>query len=237
MKIKDIVKQISVYATSPFVAFSIGAVVVMLLDVYVTKGIDSSFVSACMDVVMAGAAVGAVLIARNYLAQFTAQEGYKIAIELVNDVLPEYQQLIKEQIFFNDILHIANESYENGRELYSIKEKLGSLEKILARVKIFTKKINQRLFKMKTYGLLVSTERSYSLHLFLSAVQILELDINSLEREFNEIINNKAKVDRYRKDALKVIIDSINTSFKQISNSYEKLIGEDQKITNLFRVK
>jgi hypothetical protein len=34
---------------------------------------------------MAGATVAAVLTARNYLAQFTAQEGFKIAIALVND--------------------------------------------------------------------------------------------------------------------------------------------------------
>ena len=87
MKIKDIVKQISVYATSPFVAFSIGAVVVMLLDVYVTKGIDSSFVSACMDVVMATTAVLVFIEAKKYLQKSLSQDGYKIALSLLNDKL------------------------------------------------------------------------------------------------------------------------------------------------------
>ncbi|WP_432340624.1 hypothetical protein [Yersinia enterocolitica] len=89
MKIKNIVKQASVYATSPFVAFSIGAVVVMLLDVYVTKGIDSSFVSACMDVVMATTAVLVFIEAKKYLQKSLSQDGYKVAIELQSQLLPK----------------------------------------------------------------------------------------------------------------------------------------------------
>ncbi|HFO2534739.1 TPA: hypothetical protein ACHJX8_004357 [Yersinia enterocolitica] len=89
MKIKNIVKQASVYATSPFVAFSIGAVVVMLLDVYVTKGIDSSFVSACMDVLMATTAVLVFIEAKDYISKQTYQDGYKVAIELQSQLLPK----------------------------------------------------------------------------------------------------------------------------------------------------
>ncbi|HHH2235418.1 TPA: hypothetical protein ACPY5O_004240, partial [Yersinia enterocolitica] len=93
MKIKNIVKQASVYATSPFAAFSIGAVVVMLLDVYVTKGIDSSFVSACMDVVMATTALLVFIEAKDYISKQTYQDGYKVAIELQSQLLPKTRSL------------------------------------------------------------------------------------------------------------------------------------------------
>lgn len=93
MKIKDIVKQISVYATSPFVAFSIGAVVVMLLDVYVTKGIDSSLISACMNMVMATTAVLVFIEAKDYISKQTYQDGYKVAIELQSQLLPKTRSL------------------------------------------------------------------------------------------------------------------------------------------------
>ncbi|EKN6408038.1 hypothetical protein [Yersinia enterocolitica] len=93
MKIKNIVKQASVYATSPFVAFSIGAVVVMLLDVYVTKGIDSSLISACMNVVMATTAVLVFIEAKDYISKQTYQDGYKVAIELQSQLLPKTRSL------------------------------------------------------------------------------------------------------------------------------------------------
>ena len=72
-----------------------------------TNTIDKSsytdWISAFCNVVIAGATVGAVITARNYLAQFTAQEGYKLAIKLVNEDFPK----IKEN------LSIINQEYVN----------------------------------------------------------------------------------------------------------------------------
>ncbi|HDL7101286.1 TPA: hypothetical protein PXM79_004097 [Yersinia enterocolitica] len=162
MKIKDIVKQISVYATSPFVAFSIGAVVVMLLDVYVTKGIDSSFVSACMDVVMAGAAVGAVIVARNYLAQFTAQEGYKIAIDLVNNHLLSIKddKIVEKEYLglHNYITSISGESPQQ-KHLNEMKKRIKVVTTQCEKQQQYINEIDKILLQLKTYGIRVSIQK------------------------------------------------------------------------------
>ncbi|MGE4991616.1 hypothetical protein [Yersinia enterocolitica] len=89
ISILNVVRSSLRYLNHPATTFSIGAVVVMLLDVYVTKGIDSSFVSACMDVVMATTAVLVFIEAKKYLQKSLSQDGYKVAIELQSQLLPK----------------------------------------------------------------------------------------------------------------------------------------------------
>lgn len=61
----------------------------------IDKSSYTDWISAFCNVVMAGATVAAVLTARNYLAQFTAQEGYKLAIHLVNNDFPQLGDNLK----------------------------------------------------------------------------------------------------------------------------------------------
>ncbi|EKD5160980.1 hypothetical protein OR235_004572, partial [Enterobacter cloacae] len=63
----------------------------------IDKSSYTDWIAAFCNLIMAGATVSAVITARNYLAQFTAQEGYKIAISLVNDDLlkiKEYKSVL-----------------------------------------------------------------------------------------------------------------------------------------------
>ncbi|WP_263064747.1 hypothetical protein [Dickeya dadantii] len=67
------------------VAFLCGGVGWMLLDVYVTKGIDASFVSACMDTALVIFAFMTLIEARKIWIGRAKQDGYKIALELLNN--------------------------------------------------------------------------------------------------------------------------------------------------------
>ncbi|QYM92105.1 hypothetical protein [Dickeya zeae] len=67
------------------VAFLCGGVGWMLLDVYVTKGIDASFVSACMDTALVIFAFVTLIEARKIWISRAKQDGYKIALELLNN--------------------------------------------------------------------------------------------------------------------------------------------------------
>lgn len=72
------------YITNPVVAFSGGGVAWMLLDVYFTQGIDASFVSALMDTALAAFAFIALVEARKIWIQRAKEDGYKIALDLLN---------------------------------------------------------------------------------------------------------------------------------------------------------
>ncbi|EPN9191345.1 hypothetical protein ACT4TS_001176 [Enterobacter roggenkampii] len=82
--IKKVWHFVKPYITNPVVAFSGGGVVWMLLDVFVTKGIDASFVSAVMDTVMAGAAILALIEATKIWLNKSKEDGYKISLDLLN---------------------------------------------------------------------------------------------------------------------------------------------------------
>lgn len=67
--------------------FILGALVWMFIDVYVTKGIDSSFISAVADSVLAFLAVLAIIKAKEFWKEKSKQDGYRIATRLLNEHL------------------------------------------------------------------------------------------------------------------------------------------------------
>lgn len=71
--------------TKYYVAFFCGGTVWMLLDVYVTKGIDASFISAVMDFSLVLFAILAFYQARKIWVDRAKQDGYKIALDLLNN--------------------------------------------------------------------------------------------------------------------------------------------------------
>lgn len=90
-KIKDIKykKTIFIATVFVFVFVLIGQFISSIYSNLIDKSSYTDWISAFCNVVMAGATVVAVLAAKNYLAQFTAQEGNKIALSLLNDKLPK----------------------------------------------------------------------------------------------------------------------------------------------------
>lgn len=70
-------------------AFCLGGFVWMLIDVYVTKGIDASFVSAVMDTFVVIIAISALFKAQQFWSDKTKQEGHNIALKLLNETLIE----------------------------------------------------------------------------------------------------------------------------------------------------
>lgn len=155
-KAKKVLGFIKPYIIKYYVAFFVGGLVWMLLDVYVTKGIDASFVSAVMDSIMAGTAILAVLAAKNYLAQFTAQEGYKIAISLVND---EILSIPKHGNVYTDYANLHAKIHEfNGVVIErSMIDELSNLQKTLIESRVELNECYLRIVekkrKLDTYGI------------------------------------------------------------------------------------
>lgn len=246
------------YIIKYYVAFLCGGFSWMLLDVYVTKGIDASFVSAFMDSIMAGTAILAVLAARNYLAQFTAQEGYKLAIELINlNLLPMENNFISIIQRHNDVYKFldANQkivptNYHLDtlfKHITALKKDSNGLTSIIADVDFYLKRIN-------TYGLVVSNKKEFDFSRLMSNLSNLEKSYadlcekltaihSSMKYTFNNNSKSKNKgvasveymytyssvIERIPED--KKIVDGY---FEAIKESHENLFLNNRVATKFF---
>lgn len=83
-QLKKVWRFVKRYITKYYIAFFCGGVVWMLLDVYAVKGIDASFVSAVADTLLVVFAFIALIEARRVWIKRAKEDGYKIALELLN---------------------------------------------------------------------------------------------------------------------------------------------------------
>lgn len=260
--IKKVWHFVKPYIIKYYVAFLCGGLAWMLLDVYVTKGIDASFVSAVMDSIMAGTAILAVLAARNYLAQFTAQEGYKLAIHFVN-------------VSFHQLLSLATELEKDSVTLENYYKGLVDKEQTIVDLNGFTiypdtikgklQKINEcktsldkELDSIKTYGLHLNFERGFwyeQISEFLKQLndkfnQFTDQNngyIDALDREpdlkvrslFPKIPISKDKFAKTNDTALNNLVTyslSMKCISKDINSCCDKFIHKSEKITKIFVV-
>lgn len=258
---KTVFRVIKEYIIKYYVAFFCGGVVWMLLDVYVTKGIDSSFVSAVMDTIMAGTAILAVLAAKNYLAQFTAQEGYKLAIHLVNNDFPQLRDNLKATLNgFEQIIKVLDESKVigsiNSDTAQQLISPLSNYTENLARL---SDTINRNISSIETYGLKMNKERDdsyliisqYILSNYLSFFKYSEglrmcFD-NIIDDDYSWVGNNKLVVktrdyyeliDKTQQDYVD-IVEETNSKIKETKDAieaFDKMLAKPRHITNIFRV-
>lgn len=261
-KAKKVFRVMKEYIIKYYVAFFVGGLVWMLLDVYVTKGIDASFVSAVMDSIMAGATILAILAAKNYLAQFTAQEGYKEAIELVNDVIPKLKTPLdklksksEDAIKYLDGLnHTSQVSiFYNDNVSVNVSNEYNELKKLLA-------EIDNYLSGISTYGLKMESNKVEELHQINLLSRNIQNNLQDVLSGFLEFLDEVSKkntiIDTSKRGTIcvtdtggmvidkndKRFVDTLNFLTNLSSdtalaiNAYERLIAEPRYITKIFTV-
>lgn len=227
----------------------------------IDKSSYTDWISAFCNVVMAGATVGAVITARNYLAQFTAQEGYKIAIHLVNNDFPQLRDNLKATLNgFEQIKKVLDESKVIGSINLDTAQQLTSLlcdpTEELTRL---SDTIIRSISSIETYGLKMSKERhdnyliinQYILSNYLSFFEYSE----DLRKCFDSIItddfswegNNKLVVkprgyyeliDKTQQDYI-YVVEKTNSKIKEAKNAieaFDKMVAKPRHITNIFKV-
>ncbi|WP_426785269.1 hypothetical protein ACP3TB_17085 [Rahnella variigena] len=255
------IKKLAIYFNHSAISFCVGAVLVMFIDTYITKGIDSSFISAIMDTIMAVATISAVLVAKNYLKQFTAQEGYKIAIELINNHIRGIEQL--------DILSEAYDSLLNEirknehvlpkrNHIESTDKAIRSFAVQIVRTNNFIKEHNEYIFKLRTYGLSVSDEKLYDYSAMKDGLNEINEICNELYKksqririqinnQFDENVKRDYNYERKNEGTMfslsrfkNLSIDNYS-SIKELSQKtishYKLFIGEDNSVIKLFKAK
>lgn len=230
-------------------------VAILLLLLALAKGIDASFVSAVMDSIMAGTAILAVLAAKNYLAQFTAQEGYKIAIELVNEnIIP----ITKHAGVIDDYKKLYNKIQElNGQEVDRVMpNELLAFSEALNKSCIELDRLYQSMIdkkhKLATYGIDVS--KSYALFYIEITNNVLMIigECNSLRNNTDVVIDSILSLNRGSyKLPTRFTLDLSNCVFEHPIPEVEKVMGywsrliknhnlfinDGRSVTELFKVK
>lgn len=249
-----------------FFAFAAGGIAWMLLDVYVSKGVDKGsypdWISSVCNIVMACATVGAVLTARNYLAQFTAQEGYKLAIKFFNESFHEILPLsIKLEESIGDVVKFYNDIADEGISDVELNGFISNTHNISAKLFKFNeykKSLDKELNSIATYGLHLNDEWDFLYKqltedlndlgkLFSEFSEQNQCYIEAMEREFKISISNhfgnirvpKKEFIKQNDNAYYKLVNYTNgmkTKSKNIKKVCNGFINKSEVITNIFCV-
>ncbi|HBZ7523786.1 TPA: hypothetical protein MM130_000340 [Klebsiella quasipneumoniae subsp. similipneumoniae] len=211
---------------------------------------------------MAGTAILAVLAARNYLAQFTAQEGYKLAIHFVNFSFHELLSLSTELKEYSDIL----EEYYKGLvdkekttvDLNGFTIHPDNFNSTLQKINECKTALDKELASIKTYGLHLNFERSFLYEQISDFLKQLNDKFNeftahnhgyidALDRELDLEMRNPfpklpisrdkfAKTNDTALNNLVTYSSRIKCISKDINSCCDEFISKSEKITKIFVV-
>ncbi|HBV9912297.1 TPA: hypothetical protein MEA72_004437 [Klebsiella aerogenes] len=174
--------------------FVLFLVVLILLIVFngTAKTSDvSNWIIAFANIAMAAAAVGAWRAARKFLSEFFAQEGYRLAIALINEnvihlgIDNEYAVRAQETIVVCRMLHGQPHSEYN---LLLFRQKLDQLITLHDHHSTWLKNSRSLSFRMETYGIYAAEGKKTALAEMMSAldnmVQQGDLLLSHLRKDF-----------------------------------------------------
>lgn len=139
--------------------FAVMAFALLLLIILFGQTVKDSgpaeWLSAGLNLVMAGAAVAAYLTARSWLPQLTTQEGYREAIGLVNEQfiqLGPFNPLAAAAGNVVEAFRKYNET-KTGEDLFAYTETVNELARNLKTADSVRQTIRKTQFRLNTYGL------------------------------------------------------------------------------------
>lgn len=229
----------------------------------IDKSSYTDWISAFCNVVMAGATVAAVLTARNYLAQFTAQEGYKLAIELVNDEMPKLKflefDIIKDKItHFEQLKEGLFKDNTTSDALMVMTGQIKFLQSRKDKLQQYYEMLNVYLYKVNTYGLIPVDSMSglinsladnftvmlQSLGECIAVMQEIHEIALSLEsfgwidvRDIEKIKKRDVLYSSFLSRNLNEQIPTFFSGIKNIEVDYDEFMTKGHPITKLFIVK
>ncbi|AGN88268.1 hypothetical protein [Enterobacter sp. R4-368] len=247
-------------------AFSVVAFTLLILIILFGQTVKDSgpaeWLSALLNLVMAAAAVAAYLTARSWLPQLTTQEGYKLAIHLVNN---ELIWLDKRNRLLSDtgsVFEVAREAFK-GREISLLTR--NRLVDAIARLEQTTKESRRRrdeidnaIFRMQTYGLRVANDRQSpmadmlenhrkSLAFAGTLLAIVSKNFNNRGTSFSQegrLFDEKrrARLAQLNSDdtaalaSASVALEGLTKCWAMMVQAHREFTGEDHRIGKLFIV-
>lgn len=228
----------------------------------IDKSSYTDWISALCNIIMASATVCAVLTARNYLAQFTAQEGYKIAISLINDDIMRIPSFIRARDTYKDMykaIERTDNTFPKTENFIPLVDILAKAKKIGTSLDVFLSEISSKLQKLETYSLSMHKEREQDFNLCMMKLQLLSNEITSTIEHINSIsfrmtdlyernIRDNSYYDRGEHSgctrfnliasdkALLLRSSSVEILWSEISNHYDDFMSKSCSVTKVFTV-
>ncbi|EKN6068025.1 hypothetical protein AB9H26_06260 [Yersinia enterocolitica] len=112
-KIKDIKYKKTIFIATVFVFVLFGQFVSSIYNNLIDKSSYTDWISAFCNVVMASAALGAYIFAKDYFFDMAKQDGYKLSIKINTEILPALEKSQNLSVFI--LLDDTTSRYIEGR--------------------------------------------------------------------------------------------------------------------------
>lgn len=183
---------------NPVVAFSLGAVTIMMVDTWFDEP-TTNFVSAGANVAMALIAYKALLVGRDYVGQMMIQEGYKRALNFNNKSFVSFIELVKIMPDFEFTIGYINGIRSqmgptNAKTLKEINDTIRNMFERLSKIDTHLYSLRMELKKIRTYGFTLTEEKNESFTLIANSYRALHESITNLTYSI-KYINSWYKFD------------------------------------------
>jgi hypothetical protein len=233
--------------------------VVALLFGLKESGSAADWLAVVTNGVVAGGAVGAVIVARRWLPQLTTQEGYKEAIQLVNMHyiwLGQQNPLLKDAGWAMTRFNALQADF-TAHDHSAYMETVDILENSVTKEKQRKDEVERIAFRLNTYGLQFSDRYKTRLeqlegafkntvHAAATLASLLSDDLD-IQRRYESMeaedlhISGKVDVLWDERRALKTAVDqafeSLQTHWNQMASAHASIFTHEPAIGDLFQVR
>ncbi|HBQ2432091.1 TPA: hypothetical protein L7M08_004741 [Klebsiella aerogenes] len=234
-----------------FVLFIVMLILLIVFNGTAKTSDVSNWIIAFANIAMAAAAVGAWRAARKFLSEFFAQEGYRLAIALINEnvihlgIDNEYAARAQETIVVCRKLHGQEHSDHN---LFLFRQKLDQLITLQDHHSTWLKNSRSLSFRMETYGIYAAEGKKAALAEMMIALDNMvhqgDLLLTHLRTDFATYEQKMTKrVNLYKPFRCKHLTEMEKT-FQRINEQWNlmvycrnKLLSEGKHARTLFVVR
>lgn len=188
-KLNNLWMLIKSYIIKYYVAFFCGGVVWMFLDVYVTKGIDASFVSAFADIALVVFALIAGYKAKQIWDDKGKDVGHKYSMELLTEVVPTMQ--VPSGLSLRLSFIEANILNINNRPEYTTSQ---ALHRTIEMKKIVIKDCLDEIELLREHSIIEMNNLNASCENLVSQFNMCSISIRNSEAGFRL----KSQINNYR---------------------------------------
>lgn len=234
-----------------FVLFLVALILLIVFNKTAKTSDVSNWIIAFANIAMAAAAVGAWRAARKFLSEFFAQEGYRLAIALINEnvihlgIDNEFTMRTQEAIVVCRQLHGTSHSdSHHDRFRYA----LNQLTTLHNNHRTWLGNIRSLSFRMETYGIYAAEGKKAALSEMIIALDSMVLQgenlLSLLRKDFGVYDQKiKARSDFYMPFRSKHLTEMeetfqrINGEWNLMVSSRNKLLSEGKHARTLFVVR
>ncbi|QHM75176.1 hypothetical protein C7M52_01125 [Mixta theicola] len=234
-----------------FVLFLIILLLLIIFNGTAKTSDVSNWIIAFANIVMAYAAVRAYLAARQFLSEFFAQEGYRLAIALINENVihlgnkNRYTIAISSALCCCKELHSLPHTREGNKKLQSALVLLTNLHKAH---KKWLSDINSLLERMETYGIYPADNKKAALTGVITALDEMLMNGDSFIAvlrknacDYNKVadkgVNMSKPFSAEEMDVMTKSLEEITTQWNMMVSNRNELLAGVRHARALFKVR